>query len=418
MFDWLRRLFGRSTGPEFAELALAPSTLEPEPSEPPAAAGIVHPDDEHDDVSLPSTAIAIIPERQAQVLTAEASEAPAVLHAEPIRKTSLGVRSRPGLFAPAYSLSRAYQRPRFFSPDRLLSSEAKAEPLRLADAAPAASPQTSLASLPAENDLLLRINLVLFAESDPVRQSDVNERFLLAPQIRALTALLRDQVLENWQQGHPPLSPPAYYEMASKLASEPSTALLLCYNVARVFSDGGTAVPWTKVNRTKGIYSTGIELVSIVQKSLTAAEPSILPQLFDHSISEDRSDWHRYFGAAWLSQSASAFATEPWPFTTNRAWASAFLKSALRLREQQPPSLAGTFSWANAVYFHECEQWGQCSLRALECQQAAFNGADFGKRLAPHRSVSGEKWFVARPASNEIADGWSSVSSGAGVFGR
>jgi len=418
MLDWLRRLFGRSTGPEFAQLSLPTSTFEPEASEPPAAERVIHPDDEHDDVSLPSTAIATIPERHAQVLAAETSEAPAILYTEPIRKTSLGVRSRPGLFAPAYSLSGTYHRPRFTSPDRMLSSQARAEPLRLPDAAPAASPPTPPSSLPAENELLLRINLVLFAESDAVRQSDANQRFLLAPQIRALTALLRDQVLENWQQGHPPLSPHAYYEMASKLTSEPSTAVLLCYNVARVFSDGGTAVPWMKVSRTKGIYSTGIELVSIIQKSMTAAEPSILPQLFDYSISEDRSDWHRYFGAAWLSLSASAFPTGPWPLTNNREWASAFLNSAVRLREEQPSPGAGILNWANAVYFHECERWGQGSPRALECQRAAFRGAEFGKRLAPERSVCAEKWLVARPASNEIADEWSSVSSGAAVFGR
>jgi hypothetical protein len=264
------------------------------------------------------------------------------------------------------------------------------------------APAAPATETPSESDFFTRLEFVLFAETDP-RRAAANQRFLTSPQPLAQTALLRDKVLEHWRRESDPLDPADLFRFALQIAETPGAALQICCNVARVFCDGGSAVPWTKLNRSKGLYTTRLEYFPLKRPS-TFAEPSILPEVFGGGVAPV--DWPRYFGAAWL-----AHARAPDPATTadqlNGSWRGTFRNALSPLLDQWDSSANASWFWTNATYFYETAAWGSLRRRTLECHSAAFQGALFGRSLN-NADPAALPWHVSQPGKPKILETWTS----------
>jgi hypothetical protein len=140
------------------------------------------------------------------------------------------------------------------------------------------------------------------------------------------------------------------------------------------------------LSRAKGIYSTGIETFTVPR---SGPDPSILPQLFDGSVSSDRADWPRYFGAALLLQSDPPPPDGHWSAPDwCRELADVF--QHIRTRSQDP-----RWAWTNAVFAFESTRWGCIPDRVVETHRAAYRGAAWGQILrSPGSPLASAEWVV------------------------
>ncbi|MFN7543247.1 MAG: hypothetical protein ACK5TN_10695 [Acidobacteriota bacterium] len=376
MLRWILRIFG------FGEKAPPPIVVETE-----TAAQVREPMERH----IPEEIPAFECDRgEPELPDSEAAEAvtPAPASAIEPRPAPLRGSRRPGLFAPAYRFGRPARPRLFLSPDMIVAGfgqhdpgvpEAFLETTPESDPAPTPDPPS-----PTDDSLhVLLTNYLLFAEADPMRMETANHKFLRSNRTRALAVLLRDQILAHWQSAGAPLAPMALFRMAESLAESPQEALHIAYAATRAFGDGGMAIPWRQVNRSKGIYSTGLEVFALPAQ---AAEEGILPCLFDASLSPDRADWWRYFAAALLCLDDDG---------VGRRRPAPDWYLAIRDRYEELRADAGVdpgWAWANAVFSYESSRWARIPTRVVECHRAARAGALLGGNLRTNARTG--DWMV------------------------
>lgn len=314
---------------------------------------------------------------------------------------------RSDLFAPAYSTALTASPDPATAPTTVTQSSPGTAPGAGAQAAvdldPGPRPTPALEPDSAD-DLLLLTNYLLFGEFDPERLEEASRRYLLPPATRALSTLLRDRILEHWCQSGRPLDLQAVYALAVSLAMQPAAALQLCYNVSRAFADGSRAIPWAKIERWRGAYSTGRQRFVIPSGATVAGgpEPSLLPLLFRSPTAVEPADWHRYFACAWLTYAQieiPARASAP-------DWFSGVHQTFTALHALDRGETSPGCSWANAIVFYECSRWGRMAHRVHNQHRAAFYGALLGFSLRPAQHPPAGAWKVPHPGTSAVARTW------------
>ncbi|HKE25424.1 MAG TPA: hypothetical protein VKB88_23860 [Bryobacteraceae bacterium] len=246
------------------------------------------------------------------------------------------------------------------------------------------------------------------AEGSPSVPAETARRYLTEPGILALGKSLRDQALENWSSGKPPLSARGLFDFALSMVPHAGTALLACHNVTKAFSRGGAAITWLKIDRARPEYSSGAN--NIIAAPLHPAGmlrpggmlyPSIFYLLFSAAElgTSDPGDWYRLFAAASLAWYTGSLRVDAGGAADTSIAANIELLLASRMMDTSVPSTPEYRSWAwlNALGFLEQAVYGRSQKRVAAAARVDLGGAVLG--LSELARNPGEKWrwYVPHP---------------------
>jgi hypothetical protein len=268
-------------------------------------------------------------------------------------------------------------------------------------------------------------------ESDSRVPADITEQFLTRSPLLSLGKSLRDMVVLRWHVGkEPPLTLDQLYTLAYQLSGHQGTAFLLCHNVTKAFSRGGTAITWDRVGSAPDSYTDGTKTwtpkVTHARGKLTTKHsekhkrelPSIFYLLFSDAElgTSDPGDWYHYYVTATMA----AFGAGNELIGTSAARARSLTKRIMNKiyeelvqgrigdleRGMSDARFAGSgayrgFVLANAVSFLEGGFYGADQAEVGRESRFHMRGARAG--LAAHGARPGKGWLWYVPKAQSLA---------------
>jgi hypothetical protein len=233
-------------------------------------------------------------------------------------------------------------------------------------------------------------------EGSPDVPPQATQEYLADPELLKQALELRRQVLDRFQYGEPPLSQTAFYQLAYGLGGHPSTALLLCHNVAKAFARGGHFIPWQFTNRARNEFSDG---------ERTYSGRNLFFALF--AASPDPGDWYRFFAHATLASFTVRGETRfPAPLTHSEA-AADLVRRHEKLAEQFPDKVDSPHSkaklWSNTFSFWEAGCFCRTLVRSTELVRLSRDACRFGNRVNGIAADTQHSWLVPKPGSLDLA---------------
>jgi hypothetical protein len=222
------------------------------------------------------------------------------------------------------------------------------------------------------------------------------QEYLADPALLNQALELRRRVLDRIDNGEPPLSQTAFYQLAYALAGHPSTALLLCHNVAKSFARGGRLIHWQLTNRVRAEFSDGEH---------TYSGRNFFFALF--AAAPDPGDWYRFFAHAALASFTIRGETR-FPAPLPQAAAADLARRHDKLAEQFPDKADSSRSkaalWSNTFSFWEAGCFCRTLERSTELIGLSRDGCRFANRINGMDAKAQHSWRVPKPGGLE--PGW------------